>query len=98
MKQQLDDKLQQKLQELKTCYEKGEMDAEEIHDLLDIEIMAELAKPAEEINNAWIDACINLKAYTDQECLAVKPDTAETNRISPTQKQWHLPSFRLPGR
>lgn len=97
VKQQLDAKLQQKIQELKTCYEKGEMDGKEIHDLLDIEVMVELAKPAEEINNAWIDACVNLMAYTDQECLAVEPDAQETNRILPKRKHWQLPPLRLPG-
>ncbi len=41
----------------KDMLRKGEMDAEERCDLLDIKIMAEPAKPGEEINNARIVPC-----------------------------------------
>ncbi len=103
MKKQLDDKLQRKLQELKACCEKGEMDAEEIHDLLDMEIMVELAKPAEEINCAWVEACADLMADVDKECLAAQPDAPETQNQplgcpSPKRKRRHLLPFRLLGR
>lgn len=102
MKEQLDIKLQQKLQELKSCYEKGELDAEEIHDLLDIEIMVELAKPAEEINSAWVDACADLMAYADKEQLATSDEHKKLVQplrgISSKPRRWHMPTFQLPGR
>ncbi len=102
MKEQLDVKLQQKVQELKSCYEKGEMGAEEIHDLLDIEIMVELAKPAEEINNAWVDACTDLMTYADKNQLAASDEHEKLvqplRSISSRPRRLHLPTFQLPRR
>lgn len=47
----------EKLEELRNCYEKGDMDQKEVADLLNIEIMLELAKPDAEANDAWLQAC-----------------------------------------
>lgn len=66
-----------KLDELRDQYERGEIDRETISDLLEILIMAEISKPDEEIDGAWLDACSELMVEVDKEELFEQQKRAE---------------------
>ncbi len=94
--------MQQDLAVLMEQLKQGEITKEDLSDRMEQEIYRELAKPAEEINNAWIDACADLMAYADKEQLATWPDEHEKldqtiRGILTKPRQWHLPSFQLLG-
>lgn len=55
----------QELVELQENYEKGRIDRETVSDLMEMAIDAELTKADVEIDNAWLNACIDLMAYVD---------------------------------
>jgi len=95
--------MQQDLAVLMEQLKQGEITKEDLSDRMEQEIYKELAKPAEEINNAWIDACADLMTYADKEQLAAWPDEHEKldqtiRSILTKPRRWHLPSFQLPGR
>lgn len=94
--------MQQDLAVLMEQLKQGEITKEDLSDRMEQEIYKELAKPAEEINNAWIDACADLMTYADKEQLAAWSDEHEKldqtiRSIVTKPRRWHLPSFQLPG-
>lgn len=95
--------MQQDLAVLMEQLKQGEITKEDLSDRMEQEIYKELAKPAEEINNAWVDACAVLMTYADKEQLAAWPDEHEKldqtiRSILTNPRRWHLPTFQLPGR
>ncbi len=92
--------MQQDLAVLMEQLKQGEITKEDLSGRMEQEIYRELAKPAEEINNAWIDACADLMAYADKDQLASWPDEHEKlnqtiRSILTRPRRWHLPSFQL---
>lgn len=68
----------QELEELRENYEKGRIDRETVSDLMEMSIDAELTKSDEEIDNAWLNACIDLMAYVDRTELEQTAEQHET--------------------
>ena len=69
--------MERELAELRERYDNGALDAQTVSDLMESAIDAELLKPEQEVNNAWLDACAELMTYVDREALASFPDQTE---------------------
>ncbi len=94
--------MQQDLAVLMEQLKQGKITKENLSDRMELELYRELAKPAEEINNAWIDTCADLMAYAEKKQLATWPDEHEKldrriRSIVTKPSRWQLPSFQLPG-
>ncbi len=78
--------MQQNLATLKEQLERGEITKEVLSNKMERAIYKELAKPAEEINNAWLDACAALMAYADHDQIAQWPDEKEAMKAEIERK------------
>lgn len=91
--------MQQNLATLKEQFESGEITKEVLSNKMERAIYKELAKPAEEINNAWLDACADLMAYADHKQIAQWPDEKEAMKATIQRKlrrkQHSKPSWAL---
>ena len=76
----LTEKMKQQLADLRRQYNEGELTGDQLSALMLQAIETEAAKPAEEMNDAWLTACSELMASADQDKLAKVPDHAERIR------------------
>lgn len=76
----LTEKMKQQLADLRRQYNEGELTGDQLSALMLQAIETEAAKPAKEINDAWLTACSELMAYADQDKLAKLPDHRERIR------------------
>lgn len=88
--------MQQNLATLKEQFESGEITKEVLSNKMERAIYKELAKPAEEINNAWLDACADLMAYADHEQIAQWPDEKEAMKAT-IQRKLHRKQHSKPS-
>lgn len=88
--------MQQNLAALKEQFESGEITKEVLSNKMEGAIYKELAKPAEEINNAWLDACADLMAYADHEQIAQWPDEKEAMKAT-IQRKLHRKQHSKPS-
>lgn len=88
--------MQQNLATLKEQFESGEITKEVLSNKMERAIYKELAKPAEKINNAWLDACADLMAYADHEQIAQWPDEKETMKAT-IQRKLHRKQHSKPS-
>lgn len=76
----LTEKMKQQLADLRRQYNEGELTGDQLSALMLQAIETEAAKPAEEMNDAWLTACSELMSSADQDKLAKVPDHAERIR------------------
>lgn len=76
----LTEKMKQQLADLRRQYNEGELTGDQLSALMLQAIETEAAKPAKEMNDAWLTACSELMASADQDKLAKVPDHAERIR------------------
>lgn len=76
----LTEKMKQQLADLRRQYNEGELTGDQLSALMLQSIETEAAKPAKEINDAWLTACSELMASADQDKLAKLSDHAERIR------------------
>ena len=76
----LTEKMKQQLADLRRQYNEGELTGDQLSALMLQAIETEAAKPAEEMNDAWLTACSELMSSADQDTLAMGPDHAERIR------------------
>lgn len=76
----LTEKMKQQLADLRRQYNEGELTGDQLSALMLQAIETEAAKPAEEMNDAWLTACSELMASADQDKLAKVSDHAERIR------------------
>ena len=76
----LTEKMKQQLADLRRQYNEGELTGDQLSALMLQAIETEAAKPAKEMNDAWLTACSELMASADQDKLAKVSDHAERIR------------------
>ena len=76
----LTEKMNQQLADLRRQYNEGELTGDQLSALMLQAIETEAAKPAKEMNDAWLTACSELMASADQDKLAKVSDHAERIR------------------
>ena len=76
----LTEKMKQQLADLRRQYNEGGLTGDQLSALMLQAIETEAAKPAKEINDAWLTACSELMASADQDKLAKVSDHAERIR------------------
>ena len=76
----LTEKMKQQLADLRRQYNEGELTGDQLSALMLQAIETEAAKPAEEMNDAWLTACSELMSSADQDKLAKVSDHAERIR------------------
>ena len=76
----LTEKMKQQLADLRRQYNEGELTGDQLSALMLQAIETEAAKPAKEINDAWLTDCSEFMASADQDKLAKVPDHAERIR------------------
>ena len=76
----LTEKMKQQLADLRRQYNEGGLTGDQLSALMLQAIETEAAKPAKEMNDAWLTACSELMASADQDKLAKVPDHAERIR------------------
>ena len=76
----LTEKMKQQLADLRRQHNEGELTGDQLSALMLQAIETEAAKPAKEINDAWLTDCSELMASADQDKLAKVPDHAERIR------------------
>lgn len=92
--------MRQELADIRERYAHGLIDAETVAELAETAIDAELGKPDEAINSAWLDACAELLDDVYKEKLVQFPDHREDTwqaiheGISRLEKQHHAVWFR----
>ena len=72
--------MKQQLADLRRQYNEGELTGDQLSALMLQAIETEAAKPAKEMNDAWLTACSELMASADQDKLAKVSDHAERIR------------------
>ena len=76
----LTEKMKQQLADLRRQYNEGELTGDQLSALMLQAIETEAAKPAKEMNDAWLTACSELMSSADQDKLAKVSDHAERIR------------------
>lgn len=93
MANRLSDNQFAQLDELRAKYNKAEMSNKEISDILELFILIELRKHDSEVNNEWIDACVDLIQKVDEDELAnMSMISKDLQRVSRTPRN---SGFRL---
>lgn len=78
-----------KLEYLRQCYEAGQITGDELSDILEQSIDAELSKECSNIDNDWLDACATLMVDADKEKLSLLPNHTKENLQSIKKRLKH---------
>lgn len=73
------EKQQGQLDELRLLLAKGELSCEEVSDILELEIYAELEQHEQQVDHAWLNACSEMMEEMDAQRVATLPDHAKQN-------------------